>query len=113
MEAAPPCRFRFKRPSQALSLLPTRDFKRVLKRFKSTPTPEAPRFRLSQIDELKAFPFGEICWYFTDSWEQFRISGKIDLIDASNSNPVKFQKAISLATGPHVNKVPDINITTE
>ncbi|KAK1303380.1 Pyridoxine/pyridoxamine 5'-phosphate oxidase 2 [Acorus calamus] len=48
--------------------------------------------RSSKIDELKAFPFGEICWYFTDSWEQFRISGKIDLIDASNSNPVKFQQ---------------------
>ncbi|KAK1325311.1 Pyridoxine/pyridoxamine 5'-phosphate oxidase 2 [Acorus calamus] len=76
MEAAPPCRFRFKRPSQALSLLPTRDFKRALKRFKLTPTPEAPRY----------------AWYFTDSWEQFRINGKIDLIDASNSDPVKLQQ---------------------
>jgi hypothetical protein len=33
----------------------------------------------------------QICWYFTDSWEQFRISGSIDVIDASNADPAKLQ----------------------
>jgi pyridoxamine 5'-phosphate oxidase len=33
----------------------------------------------------------QICWYFTDTWEQFRISGFIDVIDGSNPEPVKLQ----------------------
>uniref|UniRef100_A0A0E0NNS7 pyridoxal 5'-phosphate synthase n=1 Tax=Oryza rufipogon TaxID=4529 RepID=A0A0E0NNS7_ORYRU len=33
----------------------------------------------------------DICWYFTDTWEQFRISGFIDVIDGSNPEPVKLQ----------------------
>ncbi|KAG6784884.1 hypothetical protein POTOM_010595 [Populus tomentosa] len=34
----------------------------------------------------------KICWYFTDSWEQFRISGRVDVIDGSNPNPAKLQQ---------------------
>ncbi|KAL6847629.1 hypothetical protein ACP4OV_022655 [Aristida adscensionis] len=47
--------------------------------------------RSNKIGEIKSCPFGEICWYFTDSWEQFRISGSIDVIDGSNSDPNKLQ----------------------
>lgn len=35
--------------------------------------------------------FLEICWYFSDSWEQFRISGSIEVIDASNPDQAKLQ----------------------
>ncbi|GFQ00565.1 pyridoxine/pyridoxamine 5'-phosphate oxidase 2, partial [Phtheirospermum japonicum] len=45
-----------------------------------------------QIDDLKHCPFAEICWYFTESWEQFRISGPVDLIDGTNPDPVKLQQ---------------------
>lgn len=47
--------------------------------------------RTNKIGEIKSCPFGEICWYFTDSWEQFRISGSIDVIDASTTDPAKLQ----------------------
>ncbi|XP_073111922.1 pyridoxine/pyridoxamine 5'-phosphate oxidase 2 isoform X1 [Elaeis guineensis] len=48
--------------------------------------------RSSKIEDIKRCPFGEICWYFTDSWEQFRISGRIDIINGSNSDPLKLQQ---------------------
>ncbi|EOX95664.1 Pyridoxamine 5'-phosphate oxidase family protein isoform 3, partial [Theobroma cacao] len=37
-------------------------------------------------------PFSKICWYFTDSWEQFRFSGRIDVIDGSNPEALKLQQ---------------------
>ncbi|XP_062157135.1 pyridoxine/pyridoxamine 5'-phosphate oxidase 2 [Alnus glutinosa] len=48
--------------------------------------------RTHKIEELKHCPFAEMCWYFTDSWEQFRINGKIDIIDASDPDPNKLQQ---------------------
>eukprot|EP00262_Sarcandra_glabra_P003675 TRINITY_DN1443_c0_g1_i1.p1 TRINITY_DN1443_c0_g1~~TRINITY_DN1443_c0_g1_i1.p1 ORF type:complete len:199 (+),score=40.80 TRINITY_DN1443_c0_g1_i1:47-643(+) len=48
--------------------------------------------RSRKIDDIKHHPFGEICWYFTDSWEQFRINGIIDIIDGSNPDPMKLQQ---------------------
>ncbi|XP_050249466.1 pyridoxine/pyridoxamine 5'-phosphate oxidase 2 [Quercus robur] len=48
--------------------------------------------RTHKIEDLKHCPFAEICWYFTDSWEQFRINGKIDIIDASTTDPKKLQQ---------------------
>ncbi|KAK9279895.1 hypothetical protein L1049_013578 [Liquidambar formosana] len=48
--------------------------------------------RSRKIEELKHCPFAEICWYFTDSWEQFRINGRIDVIDGSNSDPMKLEQ---------------------
>ncbi|GER37313.1 pyridoxamine 5'-phosphate oxidase family protein [Striga asiatica] len=48
--------------------------------------------RTRKIDDLKHCPFAEICWYFTDSWEQFRISGHVDVIDGTNPDPVKLQQ---------------------
>ncbi|EOX95662.1 hypothetical protein QUC31_005149 [Theobroma cacao] len=48
--------------------------------------------RSHKIEELKHCPFAEICWYFTDSWEQFRFSGRIDVIDGSNPEALKLQQ---------------------
>ncbi|KAI4355262.1 hypothetical protein L6164_004052 [Bauhinia variegata] len=48
--------------------------------------------RTRKIEELKHCSFVEICWYFTDSWEQFRINGKIDIIDGSNPDLHKLQQ---------------------
>ncbi|KAL6963278.1 Pyridoxine/pyridoxamine 5'-phosphate oxidase 2 [Sarracenia purpurea var. burkii] len=48
--------------------------------------------RSRKIDELNHCPFAEICWYFTDSWEQFRINGKIDVINWSCPDPLKLQQ---------------------
>ncbi|XP_059634403.1 pyridoxine/pyridoxamine 5'-phosphate oxidase 2 [Cornus florida] len=48
--------------------------------------------RSHKIDDLKYCPFAEICWYFTDSWEQFRINGRVDVIDGSNADPVKLKQ---------------------
>uniref|UniRef100_A0A1J3CZ07 pyridoxal 5'-phosphate synthase n=1 Tax=Noccaea caerulescens TaxID=107243 RepID=A0A1J3CZ07_NOCCA len=48
--------------------------------------------RSRKIEELKQCPFSEICWYFSDSWEQFRINGRIEVIDASNPDQTKLQQ---------------------
>ncbi|XP_041011211.1 pyridoxine/pyridoxamine 5'-phosphate oxidase 2 isoform X2 [Juglans microcarpa x Juglans regia] len=45
-----------------------------------------------QIEELRHCPYAEICWYFTDSWEQFRVNGKIDILDESNPDLNKLQQ---------------------
>ncbi|KAG8073161.1 hypothetical protein GUJ93_ZPchr0006g42977 [Zizania palustris] len=47
--------------------------------------------RNNKIGEIRNCPFGEICWYFADTWEQFRISGSIDVIDSSNPEPAMLQ----------------------
>ncbi|CAL5400863.1 unnamed protein product [Camellia sinensis] len=48
--------------------------------------------RTHKIDDLKHCPFAEICWYFTDSWEQFRINGRIDVVDGLCLDPLKLQQ---------------------
>jgi len=35
------------------------------------------------MDDFKKQPWAEICWYFTDTREQYRLSGKISVIDAN------------------------------
>ncbi|KAL8159989.1 hypothetical protein V2J09_001526 [Rumex salicifolius] len=47
--------------------------------------------RSHKIEELKHCPFAEICWYFTDTWEQFRLVGKVEVIDGTNSDSIKLQ----------------------
>ncbi|KAL6004480.1 Pyridoxine/pyridoxamine 5'-phosphate oxidase 2 [Asimina triloba] len=49
-------------------------------------------YRSRKIEDIKYCPFGEICWYFTDSWEQFRINGRVEIIDESNPDPIKLQQ---------------------
>ncbi|KAK3194587.1 hypothetical protein Dsin_025897 [Dipteronia sinensis] len=58
--------------------------------------------RTRKIEELKHCPFAEICWYFTDSWEQFRINGRIDIIDGSNpdSEKLKIREKSWFASSP-------------
>ncbi|KAH7659546.1 Pyridoxamine 5'-phosphate oxidase protein [Dioscorea alata] len=48
--------------------------------------------RSCKIEEIKHCPFGEICWYFTESWEQFRINGKIEIIDKSTTDAIKVEQ---------------------
>ncbi|KAG6730357.1 hypothetical protein I3842_01G075600 [Carya illinoinensis] len=48
-------------------------------------------YRTHKIEELRHCPYAEICWYFTDSWEQFRVNGKIDILDESNPDLNKLQ----------------------
>lgn len=45
--------------------------------------------RTAKVGQIRANSYGEICWYFTDSWEQFRILGVLDLIDDSTTDPIK------------------------
>ncbi|KAL7125672.1 hypothetical protein ABFS83_14G132300 [Erythranthe nasuta] len=48
--------------------------------------------RSRKIDDLKHSSFAEICWYFTETWEQFRISGPVDVIDGTNPDPLKLEQ---------------------
>ncbi len=43
-------------------------------------------FRSNKISELENKPWGEICWYFTKTREQFRITGIINIIKAEEEN---------------------------
>lgn len=42
--------------------------------------------RSDKIQQIDTTPHAELCWYFTQTREQFRISGKIALLDASISD---------------------------
>ncbi|WP_414618722.1 Npun_F5749 family FMN-dependent PPOX-type flavoprotein [Calothrix sp. CCY 0018] len=42
--------------------------------------------RSEKITEIQNQSSGEICWYFTNSREQFRIAGKIIIIDANHQD---------------------------
>jgi len=35
--------------------------------------------RSEKIAEISLNPFVELCWYFPETWEQFRISGKMEI----------------------------------
>ncbi|GAB2224098.1 hypothetical protein Droror1_Dr00004845 [Drosera rotundifolia] len=48
--------------------------------------------RTHKVEDLKHCPFAEICWYFTDSWEQFRINGQVEIIDGSSTDPLKLHQ---------------------
>ncbi|CAM8917692.1 unnamed protein product [Rhodiola kirilowii] len=48
--------------------------------------------RTRKIEELKHCPFAEICWYFTDSWEQFRINGRVDVVDETYPDTSRLQE---------------------
>lgn len=42
--------------------------------------------RSEKITEINNQSWGEICWYFTTTREQFRIAGKITIIDANHQD---------------------------
>ncbi|XP_018452950.1 pyridoxine/pyridoxamine 5'-phosphate oxidase 2-like isoform X2 [Raphanus sativus] len=60
------------------------DLKRRVTGFKPTPI-------FVVIQELKQFPFSQ------DTWEHVRINGKVEVIDASNSDQTKLQEKASFA----------------
>ncbi|MCU0542170.1 MAG: pyridoxamine 5'-phosphate oxidase family protein [Oscillatoriaceae cyanobacterium Prado104] len=43
--------------------------------------------RTQKVQEINLYPWGEICWYFPKIREQFRIAGKLILVDADYSEP--------------------------
>lgn len=42
--------------------------------------------RSQKIEQITHQPWGEICWYFTKTREQFRISGQLILVDSNYSD---------------------------
>jgi pyridoxamine 5'-phosphate oxidase len=42
--------------------------------------------RSAKIQDLEHQPLAEICWYFTKTREQFRISGKLQLVTVEETN---------------------------
>jgi pyridoxamine 5'-phosphate oxidase len=48
--------------------------------------------RSQKLEQILHQPWGEACWYFTETREQFRLAGKLTPIDANHSDP-ELQKA--------------------
>lgn len=48
--------------------------------------------RSAKINQLQNQPWTEICWYFTKTREQFRLTGKISIVSAKETN-IKLVKA--------------------
>ena len=42
--------------------------------------------RSQKVEEINLYPWGEICWYFPKTREQFRIAGKLILVVAEHPN---------------------------
>ena len=43
--------------------------------------------RSAKIEQLTHHPYGELCWYFTQTREQFRLSGHLQIIHAQTPQP--------------------------
>ncbi|MBE9079110.1 pyridoxamine 5'-phosphate oxidase family protein [Romeria aff. gracilis LEGE 07310] len=43
--------------------------------------------RSEKIHQLEACPWGEVCWYFTKTREQFRVLGRLTLVDRDTAEP--------------------------
>jgi len=41
--------------------------------------------RSAKCAEIAQNPFAELCWYFPETWEQFRISGKMEIHTGNSS----------------------------
>ncbi|KAF3887139.1 MULTISPECIES: Npun_F5749 family FMN-dependent PPOX-type flavoprotein [Nostocales] len=52
--------------------------------------------RSQKFDQIKNRAWGEACWYFTSTREQFRLAGELILVDANHFDP-KMQKARQMA----------------
>ena len=42
--------------------------------------------RSQKVEEINLYPWGEICWYFSKTREQFRIAGQLILVAAEHPN---------------------------
>lgn len=51
--------------------------------------------RSQKVDQILHQPWGEVCWYFTNTREQFRLAGELTLIDGNYLDP-ELQKARQL-----------------
>ncbi|CAI5487370.1 unnamed protein product [Closterium sp. Naga37s-1] len=47
--------------------------------------------RSSKVKEIEDWPFVELCWYFSESWEQYRISGSMCTVHANSPDPALLQ----------------------
>ena len=47
--------------------------------------------RSGKVSDLSQSPWGELCWYFTQTREQFRLSGSITLASATTVDPLLAQ----------------------
>jgi PPOX class probable FMN-dependent enzyme len=43
--------------------------------------------RSQKYDEVKSNPWAEACWYFTESREQYRLGGKLIIVDKDEKDP--------------------------
>ena len=43
--------------------------------------------RSDKVEDLKASPFAELAWYFVASREQFRLTGRVQLVTATETDP--------------------------
>lgn len=48
--------------------------------------------RSEKITQIQQQPWGEICWYFTETREQFRLAGQISLVGANHPNKTLLQE---------------------
>jgi pyridoxamine 5'-phosphate oxidase len=53
--------------------------------------------RSQKIDQLNHQAWGEVCWYFTGTREQFRLAGKLTLVDENHPH-TDFQLARTFQT---------------
>lgn len=44
--------------------------------------------RSQKVEQINQCPWAEACWYFTETREQFRISGSLGLVQADHPNPM-------------------------
>ncbi|MGA9378668.1 MAG: Npun_F5749 family FMN-dependent PPOX-type flavoprotein [Phormidium sp.] len=52
--------------------------------------------RSPKVEQIDYQPWGEICWYFANTREQFRISGKLILVKDNETN-LEFQQVRKIA----------------
>lgn len=52
--------------------------------------------RSQKVEQMQLFPWGELCWYFPKTREQFRISGKLRLISDQDEDQPEFQSRQTL-----------------
>lgn len=43
--------------------------------------------RSEKVDQIETCPWAEVCWYFTTTREQFRILGRLTLVDLNTAQP--------------------------
>lgn len=51
--------------------------------------------RSGKVQDIRANPYGEVCWYFVKTREQYRIGGELVLIEADNPDRTALWGAIS------------------